>query len=538
MIAGVDEAWNDSVTRANPAFGTNASRQQFMGLGTLSGNDISTDTSGHQDEYFDQQANSTDIRWTVNDQFSIKYIFGYTDYFYDRTTDFDLSSNTNANGNFSGDQQFYVSQETEYVSHELQFFNDWNDQLTTTTGLFYYQAAITQRGKWYDSNNNGIYTENFNYAAAPANSQFLAIFPKVGLFTAKQAGLAARAGVNSGLGLTSLLTLPLSIQPDGKNPITFAFGRWQADNVPNHTSVAHSPLTTGNNFAYQDRTEREAFALYSQSVYTFNEHFALTLGARWARDQLNGEENLFSYTEQPFILNGALPLTPQARTAMNIASGALNPDGTVADYNQLRTVGVPASQSLWRQMYRKDDKVTGRINLDWTPNDKDLIYFSVTTGYRSGGFNLFFFSENAKYKPEQLTAYELGYKGEILDGTMQINSAVYYYDYKDVHTFAAGPDAFGGYSSSVFAVPAAEMIGWDIDTLWLVNQRITLGATFSYTHSEYTQGFDLVNVDDAQIPTSLFPAARGDARHQGQSDAARAGDEGGRICTVCVAGAG
>ena len=147
VIAGVDEAWNDSVTRANPAFGTNASRQQFMGLGTLSGNDISTDTSGHQDEYFDQQANSTDIRWTVNDQFSIKYIFGYTDYFYDRTTDFDLSSNTNANGNFSGDQQFYVSQETEYVSHELQFFNDWNDQLTTTTGLFYYQAAITQRGE-------------------------------------------------------------------------------------------------------------------------------------------------------------------------------------------------------------------------------------------------------------------------------------------------------------------------------------------------------------------------------------------------------
>ena len=61
--------------------------------------------------------------------------------------------------------------------------------------------------------------------------------------------------------------------------------------------MAHSPLTTGNNFAYQDRTEREAFALYSQSVYTFNEHFALTLGARWARDQLNGEENLFSYTE-------------------------------------------------------------------------------------------------------------------------------------------------------------------------------------------------------------------------------------------------
>ncbi len=127
----------------NKAFGTDLSRQRMLGLGTLSGDDVATDTSGHQDEYFDQQANSTDIRWTVNDTFSIKYIFGYTDYFYDRTSDVDLSSNTNADTTYSGDQQFYVSQETEYVSHELQFFNDWNDSLTTTTGLFYYDAKIT-----------------------------------------------------------------------------------------------------------------------------------------------------------------------------------------------------------------------------------------------------------------------------------------------------------------------------------------------------------------------------------------------------------
>ena len=38
------------------------------------------------------------MRWTVNDQFSIKYIFGYTDYFYDRTSDYELTWNTNASG--------------------------------------------------------------------------------------------------------------------------------------------------------------------------------------------------------------------------------------------------------------------------------------------------------------------------------------------------------------------------------------------------------------------------------------------------------
>ena len=64
---------------------------------------------------------------------------------------------------------------------------------------------------------------------------------------------------------------------------------------------------------------------------------------------------------------------------MNVAIGAMAPNGQILDYNNLRTGGLPVTESLWRQLYRKDDAVTGRINLDWTPNDKDLIYASVTT---------------------------------------------------------------------------------------------------------------------------------------------------------------
>ena len=33
-------------------------------------------------------------------------------------------------------------------------------------------------------------------------------------------------------------------------------------------------------------------------------------------------------------------------------------------------------------------KATGRINLDWTPNEDTLVYLSYTTGYRAGGYGL------------------------------------------------------------------------------------------------------------------------------------------------------
>ena len=48
------------------------------------------------------------------------------------------------------------------------------------------------------------------------------------------------------------------------------------------------------------------------------------------------------------------------------------------------------------------------------------------------------------------------------------------------------------------------MIGFDTDVLWLMTDRITLGATVSFTHSEYTEDFDVIDEFNAQRPGSLF----------------------------------
>ena len=168
--------------------------------------------------------------------------------------------------------------------------------------------------------------------------------------------------------------------------------------------------------------------------------------------------------------------------------------------------GIPASLGLWRALERKDDDITWRVNIDYTPTDNDLIYLSATKGSRAGGFNLVYFSANRSFKTESLISYELGYKGTLRDGTMQLNSAVYYYDYKNVETFGTGPSAYNPVdtSTSVFSVPTAMIIGWDTDVDWLITDNITLGANFSYTHSEYTDNFTVNDPNDPNRPPSLF----------------------------------
>jgi outer membrane receptor protein involved in Fe transport len=67
--------------------------------------------------------------------------------------------------------------------------------------------------------------------------------------------------------------------------------------------------------------------------------------------------------------------------------------------------GNPIAVSVYRPFDRTDEKITGRINLDWDISDEILLYFSATSGYRSGGYNLVFFSNTAAYDPQELIAY-------------------------------------------------------------------------------------------------------------------------------------
>jgi len=205
---------------------------------------------------------------------------------------------------------------------------------------------------------------------------------------------------------------------------------------------------------------------------------------------------------------GCLPTgtitTGSTLALVNQGLGYMAADGTILNPQRLLVNGAGASISAWRRQQRKDDDITWRANLDWTPNDNSLIYISATKGSRSGGFNLVFFSSQKSFKPESMIAYELGYKGTLFEKSLQLNTAIYYYDYKNVETFGIGPSRLGGYSTSVFSVPSAFIFGWDTDIDWLVTNNLTIGANFSYTHSEYDSSFDVNDPNDASRPPSLF----------------------------------
>ncbi len=143
--------------------------------------------------------------------------------------------------------------------------------------------------------------------------------------------------------------------------------------------------------------------------------------------------------------------------------------------------------------------------------DSTLLYLSATSGYRSGGNNLVFFSATPAYDPEELLAYEFGYKMQLLDDSLQLNGSFYYYDYESIHTVATEvtpPLVAGGApgtTTSVLPAPGAEIYGIEAEAMWLASDNLTLGGNFSFTPSEYTKDLFIQDPSEISTPESLFP---------------------------------
>lgn len=125
-----------------------------------------------------------------------------------------------------------------------------------------------------------------------------------------------------------------------------------------------------------------------------------------------------------------------------------------------------------------DQNVTGTIGLDYKPDSDTLLYTSVSRGQKSGGFYSGFATapeQLAPYKPEKLTAYELGVKKTLLGRSLQVNLSAFYYDYRDVQTFIRS--TAGALPVQILSnVGKAKVKGIDFDMAWRPVNEITLQA--------------------------------------------------------------
>lgn len=132
------------------------------------------------------------------------------------------------------------------------------------------------------------------------------------------------------------------------------------------------------------------------------------------------------------------------------------------------------------------DKFNWKVGLEWDAAADVLVYSSVSTGYKAGGFNIS--SDASPYRPENITSYELGLKSDFWDRRARVNVDAFYYDYTDMQLTTLG--TFGPSNApGQFTVNAGKsrIYGLEIDTQLKPTDGLLLSASYAYTNAKFTE---------------------------------------------------
>lgn len=139
-----------------------------------------------------------------------------------------------------------------------------------------------------------------------------------------------------------------------------------------------------------------------------------------------------------------------------------------------------------------------------------MVYAKVSTGFRSGGFNgrpsqpgLPF-----SFAPEELSEYEIGFKGTLLDDSLRWNTALYMNETDDKQ-FSVLAAAEGASAPTAITTNAgkAEAQGLETELTYLVGEYWSIAATYAYIDAEIKsqEAVDPVTLEFGDVPDNLLP---------------------------------
>ncbi len=170
--------------------------------------------------------------------------------------------------------------------------------------------------------------------------------------------------------------------------------------------ISTTPGTRGYFFGFPQGGYAKTTGVFGQATYSLTDAFRLTAGVRTTSDD-------------------------KERIGATSFRGALTDPTNFAAGDSLNNAAQQTS------------KVTWKVGADFDLTDATLLYGTVSTGYKAGGFNDGCLAgqpgcnaprpaEALFYQPETITAYEVGAKTRLMDGRLRLSTSYFHYDYQNL----------------------------------------------------------------------------------------------------------
>ena len=233
----------------------------------------------------------------------------------------------------------------------------------------------------------------------------------------------------------------------------------------------------------------KTWAAFADFTYNFTPQWALSLGGRWTDDQRTAY-----ILAQSRILGGQ----PGLGGSNGFGVGTvLAVGGTVTNFTGSRT----------------DKAFTPRASINFKPTPDHNIYLSYSRGFKGGGFDPRGKATQAPvtpgatvptyqqiydfiaFKPETVDSYELGWKAALFDHRLQLATAIFDAEYKDVQVPGSAPCTINGVNNFCGVTTnagAARMRGVEVEMNARLAQnfatpgdRLSLAGSLGYLDGKY-----------------------------------------------------
>ena len=160
-----------------------------------------------------------------------------------------------------------------------------------------------------------------------------------------------------------------------------------------------------------------------------------------------------------------------------------------------------------------------RLGVEKQLDPSSLLYTTLSTGHRPGGFNSF--GDGSAFDAEKLTSLEIGSKNRFMQGAVQLNGSLFYYDYRNYQLSDFYQAAPGVFVLTISNVPKVTNMGGEIETKANVGKGFTVNGALSYLSSRYRSSFFLhddpfnaFDMNGKSLPHAPKWTLRGGVQHQ------------------------
>jgi len=256
---------------------------------------------------------------------------------------------------------------------------------------------------------------------------------------------------------------------------------------PNLFDVIPNPYGNTVSFSISDLVDRSASA-YGHIDWQFAEQWGFTLGVRYTHDKKSNPSYYAGAFVKPLDWDPSIFVGESA--IRELAAGLPN---CVPKTDPAYIPFVHCADTNTSREDLSNDEVGGKIGLQFHANPNVMFYGSYSRGFKSGKFDMeFLHTDDTPFPqrpldPETLDAFEVGMKSTLLEHSLQVNAAVFYYIWKDQQVFNVGVNG-----PEFFNLPESHLKGAELETNWVPAEGWTLSADLGWLDTELT---DVTGID-------------------------------------------